>query len=394
MRCDYYERALCRSCTLLPLGYDAEIARKEAAAREVLDGVAPSAWLPTVRSPQSRFRNKAKLAVGGTVAEPLLGIQKPGGVQDLTRCPLHTESIEAALPALRDFLTRAALVPYDVAARRGEVKFVLVTAAPNHGRGGELMVRFVLRSTEAQSRIVKHLPWLLDQLPGLAVVSLNILPEHKAVLEGEREIVLHGETLTMTLNGLPLHLRPQSFFQTNTPVAEALYREATAWLVESTPASLWDLYCGVGGFALHAARALPGLAVRGVEVSAEAIASARRTAAEMGLTGARFEAGDATALGAGDARDAGDTPDVVVVNPPRRGLGADLAATLERSGVPRVLYSSCNAASLARDLAAMPSLRVTRARLFDMFPHTDHGEVLVDLHRRPASNQVPPTRGT
>lgn len=256
------------------------------------------------------------------------------------------------------------------------------------------MVRFVLRSTEAQSRIVKHLPWLLDQLPGLAVVSLNILPEHKAVLEGEREIVLHGETLTMTLNGLPLHLRPQSFFQTNTPVAEALYREATAWLVESTPASLWDLYCGVGGFALHAARALPGLAVRGVEVSAEAIASARRTAAEMGLTGARFEAGDATALGAGDARDAGDTPDVVVVNPPRRGLGADLAATLERSGVPRVLYSSCNAASLARDLAAMPSLRVTRARLFDMFPHTDHGEVLVDLHRRPASNQVPPTRGT
>ncbi|WP_098470385.1 methyltransferase domain-containing protein [Serinibacter salmoneus] len=386
MRCDYYERAQCRSCALLPLGYDAEIARKETAVREVLDGVAPAAWFPTVRSPQARFRNKAKLAVGGTLADPLLGIQQPGGVQDLTRCPLHTEAIEAALPALRTFITRASLAPYDVAARAGELKFALVTAAP----GGQLMVRFVLRSTEAQARIRKHLPWLLDQVPGLALVSLNILPEHKAVLEGEREIVLHGETLTMPLNGLPLHLRPQSFFQTNTPVAEALYREATAWLVESAPRSLWDLYCGVGGFALHAARALPGLAVRGVEVSAEAIASARRTAAEMGLTGARFEVGDATALGAGPGE---QVPDAVVVNPPRRGLGADLAATLERSGVDTVLYSSCNAASLARDLAAMPSLRVTRARLFDMFPHTDHGEVLVELRRHPGDSQGTSTRG-
>jgi len=77
-------------------------------------------------------------------------------------------------------------------------------------------------------------------------------------------------------------------------------------------------------------------------------------------------------------------PDLLVVNPPRRGIGAELAGRIEASGVRRVLYSSCNPQSLARDLGAMPSLGARRARLFDMFPHTDHAEVLVELVRRPA----------
>ena len=105
---------------------------------------------------------------------------------------------------------------------------------------------------------------------------------------------------------------------------------------------------------------------------------ARRSGAEAGLD-VRFEAGDATAF----ALAADQVPDLVVVNPPRRGTGAALAGWLEDSGVRHVLYSSCNAASLARDLAAMPSLRPRLGRVLDMFPQTPHYEVLLLLSRDP-----------
>jgi 23S rRNA (uracil747-C5)-methyltransferase len=234
----------------------------------------------------------------------------------------------------------------------------------------------VLRSQEPVTRIRKHLPSLLAELPRLTVVSVNLLPEHKAVVEGDREIVLtEASTLRMRVNGLDLHLRPQSFFQTNTDVAGALYRQAREWVEELGPASLWDLYCGVGGFALHCADATRD--VVGIESSVEAVASARTSAHAAGLTRARFEADDATAF----ALAADRAPDLVIVNPPRRGIGSALSAWLEHSSARHVVYSSCNAVSLARDLAAMPSLRPRRARVLDMFPQTPHYEVMVLLER-------------
>src|SRR5690606_37803204 len=140
-------------------------------------------------------------------------------------------------------------------------------------------------------------------------------PEHKAVLEGEEELVLTGaETLPMRLDDVPLHLRPQSFFQTNTTVAAGLCRQARDWAEEADPRSVWDLYCGVGGFALHLAG--HGSDVLGVERSAEAVASARTSAAGQGLADVRFEVGDATTYLVAER-----APDCVVVNPPRRGIG-------------------------------------------------------------------------
>jgi len=246
----------------------------------------------------------------------------------------------------------------------------LVTAAPT----GDLMVRFVLRSTEAESRIRKHLPALRLSLPRLRVASINIQPEHKAILEGEREILLTEETaLIMPLNDIALQLRPQSFFQTNTPVASALYQAARSFTADIEASTIWDLYCGVGGFARHLAG--PGQAVTGVEISPEAVHSAQDSAPEN----VTFVAADAAAY-AREALARAEAPDLVVVNPPRRGIG-ELASLLEASRVPAVLYSSCNAESLARDLTAMPSLRPVRAQVFDMFPHTDHYEVLALLVR-------------
>ncbi|MCZ4497741.1 MAG: rRNA (uracil-5-)-methyltransferase RumB [Marmoricola sp.] len=372
MDCHHYDAARCRSCAWLPRSYDEQLAAKQERCAVLLAEHRSLTWRPPVRSVESGFRNKAKLVVAGSIDDPSLGILGPDGGVDLRDCGLHVDTIRDALPVLAAFITRAALVPYDVTTRRGELKLLLVTASPDH----ELMVRFVTRSQEPVTRLRKHLPWLHDALPRLVAASVNLQPEHKAVLEGATEIALTPDpVLRMNLNGIDLQLRPQSFFQTNTAVAATLYREAAAWIDEAAPATLWDLYCGVGGFALHAAS--PGRDVLGIESSPEAIASARSTAAAAGLDGVTFVSGDAPGL----AKDQGSSPDLVVVNPPRRGIGEHLAAWLEASSVRRVVYSSCNPESLAHDLAAMPSLVPVRGRVFDMFPQTAHAEVLVLLER-------------
>ncbi len=372
--CHHFDAGRCRSCSWLGQPYDVQLVDKQRQVAELVD--AP--WEPPVASAQLGFRNKAKMVVSGSVDDPTLGILRvdregAGGGTDLRDCPLHTAGIRAALPVLAEFVRTAALAPYDIPARRGELKHLLVTESPD----GELMVRFVLRSQEPVARIRKHLPALRAALPAMVVASVNLQPEHKAVLEGEREIVLtEQETLRMRVAGLDLHLRPQSFFQTNTVMAAELYERARAWTADLAPTSVWDLYCGVGGFALSLARR--GVAVTGIEVSREAVASASLTAAEAGLPDVRFEAGDATAYAVGSA----SPPDLVVVNPPRRGIGPELSGWLEASGVGHVLYSSCNAVTLANDLAAMPSLQPVRGQLLDMFPNTGHYEVLTLLERR------------
>lgn len=372
MQCGYFDRGVCRSCTLMGTPYDAQLASKMAHARQLLASWPDAVWLPPMASSPSGFRNKAKMVVGGTVDSPTLGILDASqrGV-DLTGCGILSAGLRAAFAPVAAFITLARITPYDIPTRRGELKHVLLTESPD----GELMLRFVLRSTEPLGRIRKHLPTLLSDLPQLKVVTVNLLPEHKAVLEGEEEIALGGaDTLGMRLGHLVLHLRPASFFQTNTEIAMGLYAQASEWIDEVDSRSVWDLYCGVGGFALHVAA--PGRRVHGIEVSEPAVESARLSAEEAGLADVTFAAGDATALSAGEV------PDAIIVNPPRRGLGDRLCAALEASGVQTIIYSSCNAVTLASDIAAMPAYAPRRIRLFDMFPQTDHYEVMVLLTRR------------
>ncbi|TRW44796.1 23S rRNA (uracil(747)-C(5))-methyltransferase RlmC [Georgenia yuyongxinii] len=371
MQCSYFDAGVCRSCTLLAVPYDEQLAGKERHCHELLAAYPDLEWLPAVASREGGYRNKVKMVVGGTVEHPRLGIlDADGHGVDLQRCGLSGPGLQAALPALAAFITRARLTPYDVPARRGELKYLLLTESPD----AELMLRFVLRTDESVPRIRKHLPALLAELPQLQVVSVNLHPQHKAVLEGEQELLLtERSTLTMRINDIALHLRPQSFFQTNTEIAAALYRQGRAWVEELAPASVWDLYSGVGGFALHSAA--PARDVVGIETSREAVASAVLSSRQAGLD-ARFVAGDATAFALTTA-----APELVIVNPPRRGIGPDLCAWLDASDVRHVVYSSCKAESLARDLAAMPSLVPRRARVLDMFPQTHHYEVMVLLER-------------
>ncbi len=380
LACHYYAAGLCRSCTWLPMPRHSQVAAKQDTAARLVDA---HRWLAPVVGPNAGFRTKAKMVAAGSAQRPTLGILAADGTGvDLQGCPLYPEEMRPVFAALAEFVTRADLTPYDVPTRRGELKHAMVTVSPD----GEFMVRLVLRSTEPLARLRKHLPWLVASVPGVAVVTANILPEHKAVLEGEREIVLtERDTLPMRLGAaddpgsLTLHLRPQSFFQTNTGVAVTLYAQVAAWIDAAAPATVWDLYCGVGGFALRVLA--PGRDVVGVELSEQAVESARHTARELAAAGrqgtARFVAADATRF----ALDAPHPPEAVIVNPPRRGIDAALATWLENSGVRTVVYSSCNVETLHRDLALMPSYRAQEAQVLDMFPHTAHFEVAVLLTR-------------
>jgi 23S rRNA (uracil747-C5)-methyltransferase len=383
MQCDYFDAGACRSCTLMGQPYAEQVADKEALARGLLAPFGAAHWLPAVASSESGFRAKAKMVVGGTVDAPTLGILDAAGRGvDLRTCGIIAPGILAAFPALIASITRIGLEPYDVPARRGELKHLIVTEAGD----GALMVRYVVRTEGAVARIRRHLSWLQDALPPLAVITANLLPEHKAVLEGEVEHVLtERDVLPMGVGDVTLQVRPQSFVQTNTAIAAALYRQARDWVDALDPASVWDLYCGVGGFALHCAGpAGSARQVLGVEVSADAVASAELArdalfSAADDRRRIRFIAADATAFATAAAPDA--VPALVIVNPPRRGLGADFAGWIERRGPAHVVYSSCNVESLARDLAAMPSYRVARARVLDMFPQSNHFEVITLLER-------------
>ncbi|MFQ6172415.1 methyltransferase domain-containing protein [Oryzobacter sp. R7] len=375
MQCDYFDAHRCRSCALMGVPYGDQVRAKASRAAEALRGVAAGVeWHPPLTGPESEFRNKAKLVVAGRAGAPTFGIlDREGRGVDLRRCGLYEPGLAATFDPLHRLVAELGIVPYDVPGRRGDLKHLIVTHSPD----GEHLVRFVVRSPGSVDVLRAALPALRSALPSARVVTANVLAEHKAVLEGDTEVVLTDESLLpIRLGDVTLFLGPRSFFQTNTRVATGLYAQARAWAESLSPTVVHDYYCGVGGFALHLAA--PTRRVVGVETSEEAVAAATEGARANG-TGSpdvEFVAGDATTV-----RLEGSA-DLVVVNPPRRGLGPELAAWLDASDAAHLVYSSCHLGSLGRDLAAMPSWRAVEARAFDMFPQTDHLETAVLLTRR------------
>ena len=193
MRCGYHDAGVCGSCTLIAQPYPQQVDDQLHRVRTALGDPAGVAWLPPVTSTEAGFRNKAKMVVGGTVEAPTLGILDAHGLGvDLQGCPLYPDALSAAFAPLAAFVTEARLEPYDVPEGRGELKHLIVTVSPD----GELMVRFVLRSTEALARIRKHLPSLQSALPSLVVASVNVQPAHAAVLEGDEAV-----SVVRALNG-------------------------------------------------------------------------------------------------------------------------------------------------------------------------------------------------
>ena len=370
MQCSYFDAGKCHSCTLMGTPYEAQVVSKQAKVSALLPKV--DFWDTPFCGPERGFRNKAKLAVGrkGRSGPYQLGILAPGGgVQDLTACGLYEPPIRASFAPLKRALAKTDLKPYDPATHKGQLRTVIVSTNP----AGELQVRFVCRTAASIVPLRRALAGLQAELPNLVAASINLHPRHVALLEGDEEVPLtEGARLTMPV-GVDLQLDRRSFFQTNTTVARALYAQARQWAGPPT-GKAWDLYCGVGGFALTLAKA--GWEVSGVETIASAIGCARDAAAAQGLP-AKFQIGDATDWALAQT----EVPALVVVNPPRRGIGQRLATVLNEGGASRILYSSCNPKTLAKDLAILDNYRPTRARMFDMCPQTNHVETAVMLSR-------------
>lgn len=384
LRCHHFDRKDCQSCQWLDKSYPAQINDKVADLKRLISPfiLQKTQVFPPLVSSASAFRNKAKMVVSGSVEKPLLGILReqtdPSSAVDLTDCPLYPSEFVALFPVLKDFIARAGLVPYNVAKKKGELKYILLTQSQ---LDKAVMIRFVLRSELKLPLIEREFADFWAKLPMNSVVSVNIQPQHAAILEGEKEIFLtERRVLAENFNGIPLFIRPQGFFQTNPMVASELYRTAQNWVAQLPIQRLWDLFCGVGGFGLHCAASLqqknPEVALTGIEISASAIASATQSAEQLGLKNVQFASLDSANFALNKQ---GEHPDLIIVNPPRRGIGKSLADYMNQLAAPYLIYSSCNAQTMAKDFASLTNYQLEKVQLFDMFPHTSHYEVLTFL---------------
>ncbi|MDO5060306.1 MAG: methyltransferase domain-containing protein [Actinomycetaceae bacterium] len=376
LNCAYFEAQVCHSCPEINVPYAQQVETKTQAVKLLLPEIPASAWLPTQQSPQFGFRNKAKMVVSGTAARPQLGIlDRDFAGQDLSDCPLYSARLRALFPVLKSWISRLGISPYRVAEKTGELKYLLVTENP----AGQFMVRWVLRSHRHVNKLRAFTAQMRREVPQVVMMSVNILPQHVALTEGEEELPLFGDYLEFALGKTRIQLQPRSFFQTNTLIAHAMYQQAQRWATVLQPQRAVDLFCGVGGFALFLAPVCRQ--VTGVEISAPAIEAAKRGALASGLENVDFYAADATSFSLSEGGLQLSAKDLVLVNPPRRGIGVELAQWLNTGAQKAVIYSSCNPVSLAKDLKALTNFKPLRARVFDMFPGTAHTEVMVLLVR-------------
>lgn len=380
--CAYFNQGLCRSCEWIGLSYAQQLTQKERSVHASLSFFEPFVLEKTTQSEPQGFRNKAKMSVTGTVDAPIIGLVGEKNLdqgRELLACPIHHPKLNSLIASLPEWIQKLRLFPYSIETRKGELKGFIAFYSP---LSDQMYLRFILRSKEGVSRILKGIPSLQSQFPSLVCITANIQPIPHAVLEGPEEIFLTAKkTIDHWIGGLRLQLAPQAFVQTNTLVATQLYETAAQWIREIQPVEgprirLLELYAGQGAFSFFAAQSAGE--ILGIEIHPDAVKTANETARDLGLTGVSFKQSDATKV---EQEVALFSPDVILVNPPRRGLGKGV--DLIRAQLPaHFFYSSCSIETLSADLQKLSDLyRLKRVQIFDLFSHTRHFETLVWLER-------------
>lgn len=366
--CSYYNSKTCLSCDLIEIDINGQVTSKEEKLKHI-------PLLPTHRSGPWGFRNKAKLSVTGNVENPILGLlgeEELDQGREITSCPLHHSTINSILVSLKGFIKGSNLVPYSIKKRSGELKNVILFHSE---QTNETYLRFVLRSKESIDRIRKNIPDLQVLHPTLKCISVNIQPVPHAILEGDEEIYLTPEkTISHQIGRYTFTISPKAFIQTNSKVAEGLYQTAAKWIGENRPLRFLELFSGQGNFSFLASDYFQeGM---GIEINIDAVAEANKMAQSLGLDKLKFKASNAQKI-LDDA--VSFAPDLLLVNPPRRGLGTgiDLVRKIRSK---TFIYSSCDHQTLLSDLKKLEDLYdVVRGQIFDMFPQTSHFETLVEL---------------
>lgn len=372
--CHYFTSGTCRSCSLLAIPSGGRLQRKINAIRSTFEERSISTSLlreAIIPSHPWESRRKIKMSVTGPAEAPVIGIVRNDlSTADLRDCPLTPKPIRELLHFLRDVISSETLTPYDITARAGDLKQIIVMS---NATMTEAIVRFVLRSSDLIPQIRQTIPRVQNHFPWITVVSCNIQPLPAAILEGPTEIILtDNKYIREDLYDIPLYFEPQSFMQVTPEIAASLYRTAQEFGRRERYNSALDLFCGVGGFSLHLAPHVGS--ITGVELSQSAVTSASRSAQEAGWSNTSFIASDVEAF-----LDTNDSlnPDLVVVNPPRRGLSEGIIRHLLRLRPTSLIYSSCNPTTFARDAQALSgTLTLQEAIPFDMFPMTEHCEIM------------------
>lgn len=376
----------CRGCPLLQLKPEAQLAFKR---RRVADALASQPGLGGIKVPEVwgaprnlGYRTSAKLVIGKLNRLPVIGLYRRGthDIVDIGDCPLHHPLINRISQVVRDEIARQNLSVYDARRQQGLLRYLLVRVSPAQDKA---MVTFVTRDKEY--RQLTHLAkWLQRKVPEVISIHQNINPGSGNVIFGRETLKMLGHPdLIDQVGEVRLKLAPASFLQVNHDQAARIYRLVRDWSQLRPDDTAVDIYCGIGGIALHLAR--DAGQVIGIEVVEEAIRNARDNAAMNQLENCSFFSGDA-AEQLEQLQERIPPASVVVVNPPRTGCSDAVLDSVTGLRPRAMIYVSCNPDTLARDLAYLKQAgyRVDQLQPVDMFPQTPHVETIVRLVPTPA----------
>ena len=376
----------CGGCSLRHLDYAAELRAKQ---ESVLDafrriGGLEVPVLDILPSPDvDRYRNKVQFPVGiDKNGVPCIGFYA-GRTHRIVPCPdckLQPSVLNEIGNALCAFFAQQGIRPYDEQSGKGLVRHIFLRRGAH---SGQIMVCLVC--TRAKLPHAEQLCTALrGQFPAISTILLNVNAKNTNVILGSENHILYGPGyIEDTLCGVPVRLGPLSFYQVNTLAAERLYGVAAQYAQLTPDDTLLDLYCGMGTIGLSMAEQCRELI--GVEIVPEAIESAKANAARMGETVAaksRFFCADAGQAATQLAAE-GLHPDIVMLDPPRKGCDEATLSAVVRMAPRRVVYVSCNPATAARDAAWLEQngYHAEKVQPVDLFPRTKHVECVVKLTR-------------
>jgi len=305
-----------------------------------------------------------------------LGLHVPGTfnkVLDIDTCHLHPEEGNAIRNTVRDYMRHSGQPAYGLRSHKGFWRFLMLRHSVAHNTW---MVN-VVTSAENRQVLDPLAAMIQESFPSISSVVNNVTARKAGVATGEYEVHLAGDrTLIDRIGKFEFEISANSFFQTNTRGAQTLYETARQYAGLTGSETILDLYCGTGTIAICLADS--ARSVVGMEIVASAIADARKNCERNGINNCQFLQGDIRQLLSAQA----DRPDVMVIDPPRSGMHKDVVKKVLDIGSPRIVYVSCNPATLARDIALLKEdYQVEAVQPVDMFPHTFHIEAVAQLDR-------------
>lgn len=372
---------LCGGCDFHHMDYAEETRLKAARVRDCLNRLGGEAIgeVPILAAPTCEgYRNKAQYPVGSQKGRAYAGFYRAGthDIVENKRCLILPAETDRVKDAVMDYVNQYRVTAYDEQAHKGLLRHIYVRRG---AVSGQVLVCLVVNG-----RKLPHVPELLKRLqkiPGFTTLVLSVNTKKGNTILGDEFITLYGPGfIEDTLCGLKFRLSPRSFYQVNHYQAQRLYEAAISQAGITKDDTVLDLYCGVGTITLAMAKAAGK--VIGVEVIPQAVEDAKENARRNGIENAEFFCGDA-GQAALELEKNGVIADVAIVDPPRKGLNADTIEALARMAPRRIVYVSCDPATLGRDVALLKArgYRLQNAQAADLFPRCAHVESVVTLVR-------------